>query len=134
MAECNAARLRLSADMADDSQRIKALVIRAEDSRLLLDMNSMRKSYTELNILNNQLVAGYNVRASNHENLLSALKEVNQMIQKAANLRTGKAKTRVVSDCRAAVKVNDLNSLFRIIRQGYGIANSTNAASISSAV
>ena len=49
--------------------------------------------------------AGYNVRAANHENLLAALKEVNQMIQRSANLRAGKAKSRVVADCRAAVKV-----------------------------
>ena len=51
------------------------------------------------------MLAGYNVRAANHENLLSALKEVNQMIQRSANLRAGKAKARVVADCRAAVKV-----------------------------
>ena len=51
------------------------------------------------------MAAGYNVRAANHENLLAALKEVNQMIQRSANLRAGKAKARVVADCRAAVKV-----------------------------
>ena len=51
------------------------------------------------------VAAGYNVRAANHENLLAALKEVNQMIQRSANLRAGKAKARVVADCRAAVKV-----------------------------
>ena len=83
------------------------------------DMPDMRRAYTELNALNQQLVIGYNVRAQNHENLLAALKEVNQMIQKAANLRVGKAKARVIADCRAAVKVNNMNSLFRIIKQGY---------------
>eukprot|EP01038_Epipyxis_sp_PR26KG_P005701 gene5701-7869_t len=119
VAECNSARVNLAADMADDSQRIKALIIRAEDSRLMPDMQSMRKSYTELNILNDQLISGYNIRAQNHENLLNSLKEVNQMIQIAANLRVGKAKGRVVTDCRTAVKNNNLKSLFRIIKQGY---------------
>ncbi len=119
VADCNDARIRLAADMADDSQRIKSLVIRAEDCRLMADMGGMRRSYTELNALNQQLVGGYNVRASNHDTLLAALKEVNQMIQKAANLRAGRAKSRVVTDCRAAVKQNNMQSLFRIIRQGY---------------
>jgi Bardet-Biedl syndrome 2 protein len=114
----NSARIRLAADMADDSQRVKALVVRAEDSRLTTDMSSMRRAYTELFALNNQLVGGYNVRAANHEGLLAALKEVNLMIQRAANVRVGKAKTSVIADCRAAVKVNNMPSLFHIMRYG----------------
>jgi Bardet-Biedl syndrome 2 protein len=91
-------------------------------------MEGTRRSYTELNALNQQLVAGYGVRAANHENLLVALKDVNQMIQKAANLRMGKSKSRVVTDCRAAVKLNNMNSLFRIIRQGFDSAGGGAAA------
>lgn len=62
---------------------------------------------------------GYNVRASNHTGLLVALKEVNQMIQRAANLRVGKPKQSVIADCRAAVKTNNMPALTRIIRYGY---------------
>jgi Bardet-Biedl syndrome 2 protein len=83
------------------------------------DMQGMRRAYNELGILNGQLTMGYNIRQQNHERLLAALKEVNQMIQKAANLRAGKSKARVISDCRAAVKSNNMPSLFSIIRQGY---------------
>jgi Bardet-Biedl syndrome 2 protein len=102
---------------------VQALVIRAEDARLMNDMTTMRRAYTELNALNGQLIAGYNVRAQNQANLLVALKEVNQMIQRAANLRVGKAKARVIADCRAAVKANNMKSLFRIIQQGYEPSN-----------
>ncbi len=97
----------------------KALVVRAEDSRLMGDMEGMRRAYNELSILNGQLISGYNIRQANHEKLLAALKDVNQMIQKAANLRTGKSKARVITDCRAAVKANSMPSLFRIIRKGF---------------
>lgn len=97
----------------------QALVIRAEDSRLMGDMDIMRKAYTELNGLNGQLMAGYNIRAQNQETLLNALKEVNQMIQKAANLRAGKAKARVIADCRTAVKSNSMKALFKIMKHGY---------------
>ncbi len=58
------------------------------------------------------------MRAQNHDGLLAALKDVNQMIQKAANLRAGKAKQRVITDCRAAIKVNNFASLARIIAKG----------------
>jgi len=119
VAECNAARISLAADMADDSQRIKALVVRAEDARIMNDMETMRKAYTELNALNGQLISGYNIRAQNQANLLSALKEVNQMIQRAANLRSGKAKARLIAEARAAVKNNNFKSLFKIFQQGF---------------
>lgn len=119
VAECNTQRINLTADMADESQRIKALVIRAEDSRLMQDMGSMRHAYTELSSMNASLITSYNVRAQNHETLLASLKEVNMMIQKAANLRVGKAKARVISDCRGAVKANEMQALFRILRHGY---------------
>jgi len=119
VADCQAARINLAADMADDSQRIKALIIRAEDCRLMNDMEAMRKAYTELNALNGQLIGGYSVRAQNQASLLAALKLVNQMIQKAANLRAGKSKARVIADCRTAVKGNNMKALFRIVQQGY---------------
>eukprot|EP01041_Mallomonas_annulata_P010049 gene10049-20934_t len=116
----NSSRVRLTADMAEDSQRVKALVVRAEDARLMGDMESMKRAYTELFSLNNNLIGGYNLRAGNHEGLLAALKEVNQMIQKAANLRVGAAKTRVVNECRAAVKKNNMPALLRIVSHVHG--------------
>ncbi len=124
MAELNALRVRMAADMADDSQKVKALIVRAEDSRLMTDMETMRRAYSDLFAINNSLVGGYNNRAASHEALLAALKEVNQMIQRAANFRVGAAKTRVINDCRQAVKSNNMSSLFRIIRQGYDTMSS----------
>lgn len=44
--------------------------------------------------------------------------QVNNMIQKAARLRMGAAKTRVVTACRAAIKANNVQALFQIICQG----------------
>jgi Bardet-Biedl syndrome 2 protein len=118
VADYNASRVRLSADMADDVQRAKALVVRAEDSRLMNDMDMMRKAYTELYTLSETLIGGYNIRAANHSGLLSGLKEVNQMIQKAANLRAGTAKTTIINDSRAALKKNKTDLLLNIIGGG----------------
>jgi hypothetical protein len=40
------------------------------------------------------------------------------MIQKAARLRMGSHKMRLVSDARAAIKSNSIQKLFRIIERG----------------
>jgi Bardet-Biedl syndrome 2 protein len=50
--------------------------------------------------------------------LLSALKEVNHMIQKAARLRVGAPKTAVINACRDAVKSNQMSLVLDIIRNG----------------
>ena len=41
----------------------------------------------ELHELNRDLISGYHVRSTNHEELVKSLKLVNQIIQKAAHLR-----------------------------------------------
>ena len=49
-------RAKLTADMADSSQRVKALVVRAEDARILQEMRAMRSVYASLFTLNNSLI------------------------------------------------------------------------------
>jgi Bardet-Biedl syndrome 2 protein len=82
--------------------------------------------------LNKELVGEYNKRAVNHQELLRALKEVNQMIQKAARLRVGDPKTQVVAACRKAIKDNNMQSLFKIVRVGGGGSGSGSSVSSSS--
>ena len=55
---------------------------------------------------------------SHLKQLLAALKDVNHMIQKASNLRMGTAKSTVVTQCRQAIKANNIQSLFQIIETG----------------
>jgi len=47
----------------------------------------MRESYGRLYSLNQQLISGYQMRSNNHHKLLDCLKQVNQVIQRAAQLR-----------------------------------------------
>jgi Bardet-Biedl syndrome 2 protein len=47
----------------------------------------MRKGYLELYNLNRDLINGYKIRCSNHQELLASLKIVNQIIQKSGRLR-----------------------------------------------
>jgi len=116
--ELHTVRERLSAEMADHSNLIRSLVVRAEDARIMFDMPNMRKAYMELFDLNRDLINGYQIRCNNHEELLSSLKIVNQTIQRAANLRVGKTKSAIITACRSAIKANNVNALFKIIKSG----------------
>ena len=60
----NAARIKMTAEMADTSQLAKTLVIKAEDARILEDVASMRAAYSQLYSLNAELLGEYNKRAS----------------------------------------------------------------------
>merc|ERR1712227_85914 len=117
--EYNAVRLKLTAEMADSSNLVKLLIVKAEDYRMLSDMGNLKKVFSSLQQTNSDLIAEYNKRANNHAQLLGQLKEVNMMIQKAAKLRVGNAKTRVVAACRQAIKKNNIHELFQIIRTGH---------------
>jgi len=116
--EYNAVRLKLTAEMADSSNLLKALVIKAEDARIINNMGLMRRMYQQLFDLNRELIMEHTKRSTNHTELLASLKEVNQMIQKAARLRVGTPKTRVVAACRNAIKSNNIHSLFTIMKTG----------------
>lgn len=116
--EHNAIRLKLSAEIADGSNTIKTLIIRAEDARLLDDMKAMRQMYGQLFDFNRELIGEYTKRNNNHAELLRCLKLVNAMIQKSARLRNGKPKSNLIAVARKAIKDNNMPSLFKIITRG----------------
>ncbi|NXD15450.1 BBS2 protein, partial [Nothocercus nigrocapillus] len=116
--ERHAVNQRLTADMAEHSSLIRSMLIQAEDARLLGDMKNMKKRYIELYDLNRDLINQYKIRCNNHTELLNNLKAVNQAIQRAGRLRVGKPKTQVITACRDAIRSNNFNTLFRIMRVG----------------
>ena len=85
--ELQSTRQRLSADMADHSGVIRGLVVRAEDSRIMADMRSMRKWCSQLYDINKDLVAGYKIRCNNHSELMETLKQVKRFAQISNLLR-----------------------------------------------
>uniref|UniRef100_A0A8C3YHH1 Bardet-Biedl syndrome 2 protein homolog n=1 Tax=Catagonus wagneri TaxID=51154 RepID=A0A8C3YHH1_9CETA len=116
--EYHSVHQKLSADMADNSNLIRSLLVRAEDARLMRDMKTMKSRYMELYDLNKDLLNGYKIHCNNHTELLGSLKAVNQAIQRAGRLRVGKPKNQVISACRDAIRSNNINTLFRIMRVG----------------
>jgi len=97
----------------------------------------MKRHYIDLINLNRDLISGYKIRCTNHEELMKNLRFLNQMVQKAANLRSkrfdlkfeklnfslilflvGKYKTITINQCRAAIKANNAPSLIKSIKTG----------------
>ena len=84
----------------------------------MLDLKNMKKWYNQLYDINQDLVSGYKIRVNNNQELMETLKDVNMIIQKAGRLRAGKSKTKVITECRNAIKTNNVNLLQKIIRNG----------------
>ena len=77
-----------------------------------------RKWSSQLYDINRDLVSQYKIRCNNHQELMETLKEVNQIIQKAARLRIGRSKATVISECRNSIKTNNINQLVKVIKTG----------------
>ncbi|KAL2093165.1 hypothetical protein ACEWY4_010477 [Coilia grayii] len=116
--EFHSVHQKLTAAMADHSNHIRNMLVQAEDARLMGDMRNMKKRFIELYDLNRDLINEYKIRSNNHNALLSCLKSVNQAIQRAGRLRVGKPKNQVISACRDAIKNNNVNALFKIMKAG----------------
>ena len=65
----------------------------------------MRQAYQQLKDLNTDLLMAYNIRCTNHTELLACLKILNQHIQRAARLRGRKEK----SDKKTTKTTNNKN-------------------------
>ncbi|XP_015461264.3 Bardet-Biedl syndrome 2 protein homolog [Astyanax mexicanus] len=116
--EFHSVHQKLTAAMADHSNHIRNMLVQAEDARLMGDLKNMKKRYIELYDLNRDLINEYKIRSNNHNALLACLKAVNQAIQRAGRLRVGKPKNQVITACRDAIKNNNINALFKIMRAG----------------
>ncbi|XP_015781613.1 Bardet-Biedl syndrome 2 protein homolog [Tetranychus urticae] len=116
--EMQSVRASIDADIAENSVAVRSLVVRSEDARLLREWKMVKQLYMDLNVLNRELIHEYQIRSHNHQDLVDSLKQINVIIQKAANLRVGPSKTKIVQLCRLAIKDNNLNSLARIICRG----------------
>ena len=107
----SSARTQLTVNMAEAVQNVKSLIVRAEDSRILRNFSQFKKTYSQLQLVNSELIGEFQKRQSNHNELLSILKKVNQYIQRAGNLRFGQAKTRVIAALREAIKAKNASLL-----------------------
>jgi len=118
VAEYNRLRLRLAAEGAEGSQRVKSLVVKAEDARLMGDMPLIAKHTNGLFAANSEMTIEYLKRSNNHEALLTCLRQVNVAIDLCSKLRVGAARSQLIADARAAVKASNAAGLVHVLSQG----------------
>ncbi|CAG9330233.1 BBS2 [Blepharisma stoltei] len=111
-------RTQLSINMAENAQNVKALIVKAEDSRIQRNMGFFKQAMASLHQFNGELLSEFQIRTNNHNELLSYLKQVNQYIQRAGNLRYGQAKTRTIASFREAVKTKNMKMIAAAIISG----------------
>ncbi len=82
------------------------------------DVEGMKKSYAVVQQENGTLIGEYLKRTNNHQDLIVCLKELNNMIRNASNLRVGSAQKRVVALARECIRNNQNQNLAMIFEKG----------------
>lgn len=111
-------RKKLSIDIASNTAIIKNLIVTSEDSRLLKNWKPLRESYAELTTINEDMIQEHKKRETNHIKLLETLKQMNQIIDKAAKLRSGRFSKQVISQARSSIKKKNIEALSQVLRTG----------------
>ena len=85
-----------NANIAEAINNAKVFVVKGELATSMADMASTKKYYTACQQQNSVLIEEYNKRRNNHEELKNLLRELNGFINKAASVRVGETKQRVI--------------------------------------
>ena len=111
-------RNHLNINMSDIITNIKDLYVKAEDNRLIDNIKGFKDYFRKIDVQNNQLLDEFEKRSEKYQQLLTDLKSVNEMIQLGSNLKYGKYKKEMVSECRKCIKNKDYALLMKIISNG----------------
>ena len=111
-------RNHLNINMTDIITNIKDLYVKAEDNRLIDNIKGFEDYFRKIDVQNAQLLDEFEKRSEKYKQLLNDLKSVNEMIQLSSNLKCGKFKKAMVSECRRCIRNKDYDLLMKIISNG----------------
>ena len=111
-------KTQLNASIAESISKVKINIIKAEDCRERKNMIEMKKVYANLQRENAYLIGETKKGKTNYDQIISALKEINMIIEWASQLRYGNARNKVITLCRLAIKNSNTMMLAQIIRSG----------------
>ena len=87
--ESSGLKTHFAANIAESIQNLKVAVVKAEASLMINDIVGMRKNYAMVQQENGTLIGEYIKRTNNHTDLVTNLKQLNNMIRFASNCRIG---------------------------------------------
>ncbi|VDM93810.1 unnamed protein product [Onchocerca ochengi] len=111
-------RDRLSATIAERSNSIKEMLVRAEDARTINQFRLMNKYYQKMHTLNQTIIAEHKIRCKNHDELLKLFRNLNKIIEQGSRLRVGVPASQLISACRNAIVEEHFDMLQKIILYG----------------
>ena len=111
-------RNHFNINMSDIITNIKDLFVKAEDNRLIDNIRGFRDYFRKIDVQNAQLLDEFEKRSDKYQQLLSDLKNVNEMIQLGSNLKCGSFKKEMVAACRKCIKNKAYQLLMKIIATG----------------
>lgn len=103
-------------NMTDIISRIKELFVRAEDSRLMDDIDGFINYFKRINIKNQEILDEFKNRTEIYEALITDLKKLNEIIQLFSNLKYGNFKNKLISNARQCIKDKNYSLLISTIQ------------------
>ena len=116
--ESTGLKTHFAANIADSIQNLKVAVVKAEASLMINDITGMRKNYAMVQQENGTLIGEYIKRTNNHQDLVTNLKQMNNMIRFASNCRIGPHQKTIVAESRACIKSQQLEMIGNIFERG----------------
>ena len=111
-------RNHFNINMTDIISNIKDLYVKAEDNRLIDNLRGFKDYFRKIDVQNSQLLDEFEKRSEKYQQLLKDLKSVNEMIQLGSNLKCGKHKKAMITECRKCIKEKNYKLLMKIISTG----------------
>ena len=85
--ELDTIRVQYNINMAEIITIIKDLFVRAEDNRMLDNLQEFKEYFMKINIKNLEILDEFDKRSNTYEELFKILKGVNNLIQNFASLK-----------------------------------------------
>lgn len=112
-------RNQFNINMTEIISFIKDIFVRAEDNRLLDNLQAFKEYFMKINIRNMELLDEFEKRTKTYEDLLIDLKKVNAIIQNFANLKVGTHKNKMISTCRECIRTKNYKLLIKVVLTGH---------------
>lgn len=112
----DSARNQYNINMSEIIGQIKDLYVRAEDSRILEDLNTFRKYFVRINLKNVEILDEFEKRSSTYSSLISDMKKINNIIQLFANLKYGQFNNKVIAQSRQCLKEKKYSLLLKVVK------------------
>ena len=118
-------RLKMTADIADATQYLKALLVRAEDARALSQIQLMKQYYVSIHDINKTLTTEHIKRCNNYKEFMRLQKEMHHTLEMFLNCRNGQPQSNLLTQIKRMLNDKSYDSLITLLSSGSSISSKT---------